>query len=42
MQRNIHVIDLVKRLIENFGFDTAENEFLKVCQEIVRQLDRLR
>ena len=28
-------------LVAKIGFDTAENESLKVCQKVVRQLDRL-
>ena len=43
VQRNVNLIDLVKsypnsdvNLLPNLGFDTAENEFLKMCQTVVR------
>ena len=48
VQKNVDLIDLVKSfpysneyLVAKYGFDTAENESSKVCQQVVRQLDRL-
>ena len=36
-----YLVFTTKYLLAKIGFDTVENESLKVCQKIVGQLDRL-
>ena len=46
VQKRVNLVDLVKsfetssfhNLLAKFGFDTAENEPLKVCQKIAKRL----
>ena len=50
MQKRVNLVDLVKSfqtiansneyLLPKFGFDTAENEPLKVCQKISQKLEQ--